>query len=73
MDDGKLNSESPDVRISIVSDVVCPWCIVGYKQLEEALSRLDGKVVAEHDLAPDTKTLSLMQLEDLVQTAPFDE
>ena len=33
----------------------------------------DGKVVAEHDLAPDTKTLSLMALEDLVKTAPFDE
>jgi predicted DsbA family dithiol-disulfide isomerase len=24
------------VRIDIVSDVVCPWCIVGYKQLERA-------------------------------------
>ncbi len=37
MDDGKVNSESPGVRISIVSDVVCPWCIIGYKQLERAL------------------------------------
>lgn len=27
----------PAVRIDIVSDVVCPWCIVGYKQLEQAL------------------------------------
>lgn len=25
------------LRIDIVSDVVCPWCIVGYKQLEAAL------------------------------------
>lgn len=24
------------IRIDIVSDVVCPWCIVGYKQLEHA-------------------------------------
>jgi len=24
------------IEISIVSDVVCPWCIVGYKQLEAA-------------------------------------
>lgn len=24
------------VRIDIVSDVVCPWCIIGYKQLEHA-------------------------------------
>ncbi len=26
------------MRIDIVSDVVCPWCIVGFKQLEAALS-----------------------------------
>ncbi len=25
------------VQIDFVSDVVCPWCIVGYKQLERAL------------------------------------
>ena len=24
------------IRIDIVSDVVCPWCIIGYKQLEHA-------------------------------------
>lgn len=27
-----------DLRIDIVSDVVCPWCIVGYRQLEKALA-----------------------------------
>ncbi|MDJ0607524.1 MAG: DsbA family oxidoreductase [Kiloniellales bacterium] len=27
------------LRIDIVSDVVCPWCIIGYKQLERALDR----------------------------------
>lgn len=32
------NSKIPPVRIDIVSDVVCPWCIVGYKQLEAALT-----------------------------------
>lgn len=26
------------VRIDIVSDVMCPWCIVGYRQLEQALA-----------------------------------
>ncbi len=25
------------IRIDIVSDVVCPWCIIGYKQVERAL------------------------------------
>lgn len=27
----------PPLRIDIVSDVVCPWCIVGYLQLRQAL------------------------------------
>ncbi len=30
---GQANSP---VRIDIVSDVVCPWCIIGYRQLERA-------------------------------------
>lgn len=25
------------LKIDIVSDVVCPWCIIGYRQLEQAL------------------------------------
>lgn len=34
-----LNAADQDrtVQIDIVSDVMCPWCIVGYKQLEQAL------------------------------------
>jgi predicted DsbA family dithiol-disulfide isomerase len=35
------------LRIDIVSDVVCPWCIIGYKQLERALSQLPDPVGAE--------------------------
>jgi len=30
-------TEKPPLRIDIISDVMCPWCIVGYKQLELAL------------------------------------
>lgn len=26
------------VQIDIISDVMCPWCIVGFKQLEQALA-----------------------------------
>jgi predicted DsbA family dithiol-disulfide isomerase len=26
------------LQIDIVSDVVCPWCIIGYRQLEQALA-----------------------------------
>ena len=28
----------PTLRIDIVSDVVCPWCIIGFKQLQQALT-----------------------------------
>jgi predicted DsbA family dithiol-disulfide isomerase len=28
------------LQVEIVSDVVCPWCIIGYKQLEKALTML---------------------------------
>lgn len=28
------------IKIDIVSDVVCPWCIIGYKRLTKAISEL---------------------------------
>jgi len=42
-----MTSQPTPIRVDIVSDVVCPWCIIGFKQLEEALSRLEGEVEAE--------------------------
>ncbi|MCA1661213.1 MAG: DsbA family oxidoreductase [Novosphingobium sp.] len=35
------------VTIDIWSDVMCPWCIIGFKQLEKGLSLLDGEVEAQ--------------------------
>ncbi|WP_417349469.1 DsbA family oxidoreductase [Ferrimonas sp.] len=35
------------LRIDIVSDVTCPWCIIGYKALEKALTELHGELDAE--------------------------
>ena len=29
----------PYLRIDIVSDVVCPWCVIGFKRLQQALAR----------------------------------
>lgn len=29
----------PVLQIDIVSDVVCPWCIIGFRQLDQALAR----------------------------------
>jgi predicted DsbA family dithiol-disulfide isomerase len=31
------------LQVDIVSDVVCPWCIIGYKQLQKALDSLPGQ------------------------------
>nr|WP_067294784.1 DsbA family oxidoreductase [Marinobacterium profundum] len=28
------------IQIDIISDVVCPWCIIGYKYLEKAITEL---------------------------------
>jgi len=40
------------LRIDFVSDVSCPWCIVGLAGLEEALKRLDGQVSADIHFQP---------------------
>ena len=42
-----MAAEPTPIRIDIVSDVGCPWCIIGYKRLEEALSRLEGEVAPD--------------------------
>ena len=32
-----MSTSDQPLRIDIVSDIVCPWCVVGYRQLAEAL------------------------------------
>ncbi len=40
-----MNENTPNtLQVDIVSDVVCPWCIIGYKQLEKALGMLPEPV-----------------------------
>lgn len=36
------------LRVDIVSDVVCPWCVIGFKQIEKALTILNTSVDAEY-------------------------
>jgi len=43
---------SKPLRIDFVSDVSCPWCIIGLKSLETALGRLSGEVAAELHFQP---------------------
>lgn len=43
-----MNAQSPrNLTIDIYSDVMCPWCLIGYGQLQKALAELDGEIVAE--------------------------
>lgn len=35
------------ITIDIVSDVVCPWCAVGYAHLKQALAELDNTLAAD--------------------------
>lgn len=40
------------LTVDFVSDVVCPWCAIGLKSLEQALEHLDGDVTAELHFRP---------------------
>lgn len=35
--DASPQPDGPVVQVDIVSDVMCPWCIIGFRQLEQAL------------------------------------
>jgi predicted DsbA family dithiol-disulfide isomerase len=40
-------SAPAEVTIDIYSDVMCPWCVIGYKQLQSGLAQLAGEIEAE--------------------------
>ena len=40
------------VRIDFVSDVSCPWCVIGLKSLEQALDKLQDTVAADIHFQP---------------------
>jgi predicted DsbA family dithiol-disulfide isomerase len=37
----------PSIAIDVFSDVVCPWCFIGSRRLEQAIEGLSGEVRAE--------------------------
>lgn len=41
-----MNETKSPLRIDIVSDVMCPWCIIGYRQLKTAL----GTSEVDHEI-----------------------
>ena len=40
------------LKIDIVSDIVCPWCAIGYKKLSEAMNKLDEEISFEVNWKP---------------------
>lgn len=40
------------IRIDFVSDIACPWCVIGLRSLLQALEALSGEVAAEIHLHP---------------------
>ncbi|MES1924936.1 DsbA family oxidoreductase [Salinisphaera sp. T31B1] len=36
-----------NLKIDLVSDVVCPWCPIGFRRLQQALDQLAGQVKAK--------------------------
>ena len=44
---GSAKSTPAKLTIDIYSDVMCPWCIIGYRQLQTGLAQLQGEIEAE--------------------------
>lgn len=42
-----MNAAPRTLTIDIYSDVMCPWCLIGYGQLTKALDELEGEIEAE--------------------------
>lgn len=40
------------IKVTIISDVVCPWCIIGYKRLEAAIAELGIQDTVEIEWEP---------------------
>ena len=41
-----------NLKIDIISDLVCPWCIIGYKRLEKALATFEDSLNVEINWHP---------------------
>ena len=53
------------IKLDIISDVVCPWCIIGYKRLERAISEMGIQDKVELEWQPFEPSPSPLTLSDL--------
>ncbi|WEK47503.1 MAG: DsbA family oxidoreductase [Candidatus Andeanibacterium colombiense] len=65
-----LPPERPRVAVDIWSDVMCPWCAIGYTQFARALKELEGEIDVEirwmpFELNPDMPLEGRSQAEHL--------
>jgi predicted DsbA family dithiol-disulfide isomerase len=44
--------QPPTLKIDFVSDVACPWCVIGLLALEQALDRVAGELTVELHFQP---------------------
>src|SRR5688500_756070 len=44
--------QKPALKISVISDVVCPWCYIGKRRLEKAIDKLSDKYDFEVEYFP---------------------
>ncbi|MXP42628.1 DsbA family oxidoreductase [Altererythrobacter soli] len=63
----------PTVDVQIWSDVMCPWCAIGYAQYAKALAELDGEIDVEtrwmpFELNPDMPPEGKSQAQHLAET-----
>lgn len=64
--------ELPKVAVDIWSDVMCPWCAIGYTQFAKALKDLEGEIDVEvrfmpFELNPDMPAEGRSQAEHLAE------
>ena len=60
------------MKIEMISDVICPWCVIGLRELERALERMTDVVAAElhfqpYELAPG-RAVDGEKITDIYQT-----
>jgi len=70
--EGGLKSLKPVIKIDVVSDVVCPWCYIGKRRLEKAMTMASDKFTFEvtyhpFELNPTTPPSGFNQREYLAE------
>jgi len=47
-----MTASTPRISVDVWSDVMCPWCAVGWTQFAKAVAQLDGEIAVEARFMP---------------------